>query len=84
MKFLILIMSFFIITAMGIEQSTFTPKAKIALLSSPSVIGRYTQSSYNVALATFLASNREFELISYTIKDESLNGVIFHDFFDHF
>jgi hypothetical protein len=64
-------MSFFMFAALGVEQSTFTPKVKIALLSSPSVIGRYAQSSSNVALATFLASNRPFELISYNIKDES-------------
>lgn len=79
MKFLTLIVSLFIITASGIEQSALTPKVKIALLSSPSVIGRYAQSSYNVALATFLASNRPFELISYNIKDEStasLSGIL--------
>lgn len=75
MKFLMLIMSFFMFAALGVEQSPFTPKAKIALLSSPSVIGRYTQSSYNVALATFLASNREFELLSYNIKDESTSSL---------
>ncbi|MDD5212721.1 MAG: hypothetical protein PHV62_09930 [Sulfuricurvum sp.] len=75
MKFILLVLSCFIITASGIEQSTSTHKVKIALLSSPSVIGRYAQSSYNVALATFLASNRPFELISYNIKDESTSSL---------
>lgn len=71
MKFLLLIMTFFIITVSALEQTASTPHVRIALLSSPSVIGRYAQSSYNVALATFLASNRPFELISFNIKDES-------------
>lgn len=75
MKYLILIMSFFIITASGIEQSTFTPKVKIALLSSPSVIGKYSQSSYNVAMATLLASGKPFELVAYQMPNESYESI---------
>ena len=75
MKYLILIMSFFIIAASGIEQSTFTPKVKIALLSSPSVIGKYSQSSYNVAMATLLASGKPFELVAYQMPNESYESI---------
>lgn len=75
MKYLILVMSFFIITVSGIEQSTFTPKVKIALLSSPSVIGKYSQSSYNVAMATLLASGKPFELVAYQMPNESYESI---------
>ena len=71
MKFLLLILTFFIITVSAVENTESSQKVRIALLSSPSVIGRYTQSSYNVSLATCLASNYPFELISFNIKDES-------------
>lgn len=75
MKFLILLMSFFIITVLGVEQSSFSPKIKIALLCSPSVIGRYSHSSYNVAMATLLASKEPFELIAYEMPDESYETI---------
>ena len=75
MKSILLILSFFIITLWAVEQTESTTKVKIALLSSPTVIGRYSQSSYNVALATFLASNRPFELIFFNIKDESATSL---------
>jgi len=71
MKFILLIFSFFIIAASAVEQTKSASNVKIALLSSPAVIGRYSQSSNNVALATFLASSHPFELISFNIKDES-------------
>jgi hypothetical protein len=71
MRFLILIFTLLSITLFAADPVPSSPKIKIALLCAPSVIGRYAQSSYNVTLATFLASNRPFELISYNIKDES-------------
>lgn len=37
--------------------STAPDDIKIALISSPSVIGKYTQSTYNVALATLLSKH---------------------------
>lgn len=75
MKFFILIASLFIMTAFGVEQSSFSPKMKIALLSSPSIIGKYTQSSYNVALATLLASGDSFELFKYDMPNESYESI---------
>ncbi|MDP3301151.1 MAG: hypothetical protein Q8S36_04200 [Sulfuricurvum sp.] len=75
MKFFILIASLFILNLFGVEQSSFAPKVKIALLSSPSVIGKYSQSSYNVALATLLASGDAFELVKYDIPNESYETI---------
>lgn len=71
MKFFLLIFSFFVFITLGDTVDNTPPKIKIALLSAPSIIGRYTQSCTNVALATLLSANRPFELISYNIKDES-------------
>jgi hypothetical protein len=64
-----------VMSLLGSDPIPSTPKIKIALLCSPSVIGRYSQSSYNVGLATFLSYNRPFELISYNIKDESAPSI---------
>lgn len=75
MKILLLMAFFLIITLFGIEQNSFSPKMKIALLSSPSVIGKYSQSSYNVALATLLASGDAFELIKYDLPNESYETI---------
>jgi hypothetical protein len=46
-------------------------KIKIAVIVAPSVIGRYANSTYNVALATSMARNYPFELIKYELADES-------------
>lgn len=44
----------------------------IALLSSPKVIGKYTQSIYNVSLATLLSRrNGHFKIQRYDMADES-------------
>lgn len=75
MKFFILIATLFVLSLFGVEQSSFAPKVKIALLSSPSVIGKYSQSSYNVALATLLASGDAFELVKYDIPNESYETI---------
>ena len=75
MKFLILLITLVVITVSGTETSSLTPKVKIALLSSPSVIGKYTQSTYNVALATLLASGDSFELVAYEIPNESYETI---------
>lgn len=55
-----------------IEKSTPTQPIKIAFICAPSVIGKYSQSTYNVALSTLMGVRREnFSLIRYTLKDES-------------
>ncbi|MDP1784669.1 MAG: hypothetical protein Q8K81_04490 [Sulfuricurvum sp.] len=71
MRWVVLIFSFLAITLLGAEPGSTSGQIKIGLLSAPSVIGRYSQASYNVALATFLASNHSFELIAYPMGDES-------------
>ncbi len=50
-------------------------KIKIALLCSPTVIGKYGQSTYNVALATLMASHQPFELLAYTLPNESKEAI---------
>jgi hypothetical protein len=75
MKFFILLFSLFLITVSAVEESSVTPKIKIALLSSPSVIGKYSQTTYNVALATLLASNDSFELSNYNLSNESYDAI---------
>lgn len=76
MKIFFLLTTFFIITVFGIESNNDSPTIKIALLSSPSVIGKYSQSSYNVALATLLASGDAFELVKYDIPNESYETIL--------
>ncbi|HEX5330932.1 hypothetical protein [Sulfuricurvum sp.] len=45
---------------------------KIALISSPNVIGKYSQSLYNVSLATLMSRRSEgYEIKRYDIADES-------------
>ncbi len=75
MKLFILLTSFFILSLFGVEQSNFSPTMKIAFLSSPHVIGKYSQSSYDVALATLLASGDSFELTKYDIPNESYETI---------
>lgn len=49
---------------------------KIALISSPNVIGKYSQSTYNVALATLLGKHQEtYTLIHIDIPDESTESL---------
>ena len=48
---------------------------KIALMVSPSVVGHYSQATYNVALATLMASHSPFELTLYEMNDESENSI---------
>ena len=50
-------------------------KLKIAIMVAPSVIGNYSLSTYNVALATLMASKYPFELISYEMADESPTSI---------
>ncbi len=76
MKYLILLISIFLITVSGVETSSLTPKIKIALISSPLVIGKYSQSTYNVALATLLASHDSFELLAYEMPNESYETIL--------
>lgn len=49
---------------------------KIALISSPKVIGKYSQSLYNVSLATLLSRrNERFEIKRYDMGDESVQSL---------
>jgi hypothetical protein len=50
-------------------------KIKIAFLSSPEIIGKYSQSTYNVALATLMGSQQPFELLAYPIPNESQEAI---------
>ncbi|MDD2781744.1 hypothetical protein [Sulfuricurvum sp.] len=48
----------------------------IAIVSSPKVIGKYSQSLYNVALATLLSRrNEHFEIKRYDLADESTESL---------
>lgn len=50
---------------------------KIAILSSPRVIGKYTQSLYNVALATMMSRrNEQYEIKRYDMDDESSTSLL--------
>jgi len=58
------------------RQTTDTGETRIALLSSPKTIGKYTQSVYNVSLATL--SSRlagHYELKRYDLNDESVESI---------
>jgi hypothetical protein len=45
---------------------------KIGFISSPNVIGKYTQSLYNVSLATLMSRrNQHYEIKRYDLSDES-------------
>jgi hypothetical protein len=56
--------------ASGFSSSDQT--IKIAIVSAPNVIGKYTQSVYNVSQATLIAlKNDHFQLKRYDIADES-------------
>lgn len=48
---------------------------KIALLSSPSVIGKYSKQCYDVSLATLLSYRIPIELVAYTLTDESETSI---------
>ncbi|MDD2830054.1 MAG: hypothetical protein PHW18_10815 [Sulfuricurvum sp.] len=60
----------FVLFAQSVEINE-NHKIKIAVMVAPSVIGRYANSTYNVALATSMARNYPFELIKYELADES-------------
>ena len=57
----------------------FEPSAeplKIAVLSSPKVIGKYSQSIYNVSLATMMGLKKgQYDLKRYDISDESSEAI---------
>lgn len=58
-------------------QTVIEPESslKIAVVSSPKVIGKYTQSVYNVSLATLLSRrNDRFEIKRYDMPDESASS----------
>lgn len=52
------------------------PLLKIAVLSSPEVIGKYSQSVYNVSLATLMGiKNDGYAIKNFTIPDESVDSL---------
>lgn len=56
----------------SVNTISSTQSLKIAIISSPNVIGRYTQSVYNVSLATLIGlRNDHYEIKRYDILDES-------------
>jgi len=77
MKIFVLYFSLFLSLWGGpIQISTHSAqKLQIALMVAPSVVGRYAQSTYNVALATLMASRYPFELVLYEMSDESQHTI---------
>lgn len=55
--------------------SSWGQSLKIALMSAPSVIGKYSQSTYNVALSTLMSTRIPFELVMVEMKDESEGSI---------
>ncbi len=64
-----------ILLTLLIFTSLWGKSIKIALMVSPSVVGHYSQSTYNVALATLMASHSSFELVLYEMNDESQSSL---------
>lgn len=58
-------------------QNTSVPATiKIAVISSPKVIGKYTQSVYNVSMATLMSRlNDRYEIKRYDMPDESSDAL---------
>lgn len=50
-------------------------KITIGIMSAPSIIGRYSNATYNVALATLLSTHLDFELIKYELPNESEEAI---------
>ncbi len=74
--FTLLFMLFFSLWGQTVDINTyFNQKIKIALIVAPSVVGHYSESTYNVALSTLMASKVPFELVSYEMKDESVTSI---------
>ncbi|MGD9654336.1 MAG: hypothetical protein AB7U44_03990 [Sulfuricurvum sp.] len=54
------------------EPISSDDKISIALISAPKIIGKYSQSAYNVSLATLMSRlNTHYRLKHYEIEDES-------------
>ena len=66
----------FLLVALLFTFTLLAQPIKIALLNAPSVIGKYSYSTYSVALATLFSRNIPFELISIDIKDESSSSIL--------
>lgn len=59
-----------------LSLAAYAQPLKIALLSSSKVIGKYSQSVYNVSLATLMSCKKEgYELKHYTLSDESSDSL---------
>ena len=68
------------------QQSHISSPIKIAVISSPKVIGKYSQSVFNVSLATLISLTAgECEIKHYPLAEESSNALsktmteIYHD-----
>lgn len=62
---------------LNVQKSTENRSIKIAFICAPSVIGKYSNSIYNVSLATLLGIQQEnISLKRYSIKDESSASLI--------
>lgn len=63
-------------TTLLLSSQQSKQSVKIAVLSSPKVIGKYSQSIYNVSLATLIALQPEtFDVHRYDIDDESTESI---------
>ncbi|MDO9304778.1 MAG: hypothetical protein Q7T77_05585 [Sulfuricurvum sp.] len=71
----LIILFFGLLFSLWAQDPYSSQKLKIALLVAPSVVGQYSQSTYNVALSTLMASKVPFELVSYEMKDESVISI---------
>lgn len=66
----------FIFIFLILLSSSWGQSLKIALMVAPSIVGKYSQSTYNVALATLMSTGVSFELILYNMKDESEASIL--------
>lgn len=81
-RWFVIFWAFFV--ALGAEESAFGQSVnnaegtsvRIAVVSSPAVIGKYSQSVYNVALATLAScKNDGYAIKHYTLPDESAGSL---------
>lgn len=78
---MIFLRTFFLLSFLFLltHAKSFTPvdsTIKIAVISSPKVIGKYSQTLYNVSLATLLSRrNDHFEIKRYDMPDESADSL---------
>ncbi|MGA9046942.1 hypothetical protein [Sulfuricurvum sp.] len=60
----------------SVQNDRLPATIKIAVISSPKVIGKYTQSVYNVSMATLMSRlNDQYEIKRYDMPDESTDAL---------